>query len=174
MLIDRATSGVALPRHELTTLAEKLKESHRHDLVSDDGLKALEAYALLVFQSDFTTSFFLLGDTRGRVPLFERAWLDEQLGTWCDVDLIPDLCRTWAHQAGWASPSNYAPTVRDNTADHPAIKLMAKDGQTPAAIEITILKKYPEEAEQCHQFEYHSDGTVTRRREFPGWMLLLP
>jgi hypothetical protein len=172
MLIGSSTSGVASPRHDLTTMADKLKESHRRDLVNDEGLKALEAYALLVFQSDFATSFFSLDDARGRVPLFERTWLDEQLDTWCDADLIPDLCRSWAYGAGWASLSNYAPTVRDNTADHPAIRLMGKNRLTPAAIETTVLKKYPDEAKQYDQFEYRSDGTATRRREFPGCMLL--
>jgi hypothetical protein len=172
MLMDSSTSGIALPRHDLTTMADKLKENRYRDLVSDDGLKALKAYALLVFQSDFTTSFFLLDDVRGRVPLFERTWLAEQLATWCDGNLVPDLCRAWAYGAGWASLSNYAPTVRDNTTNHPAIKLMGKNRQTPAAIEAAILQKYPEEAEQYHQFEYHSDGTATRRREFPGCMLL--
>jgi hypothetical protein len=172
MQIDSSTSGVALPRQDLTTMADKLKESHHRDLVSNDGLKALEAYGLLVFQSDFTTSYFSLDDARGRVPLFEYTWLDEQLDTWCDAGLIPDLCRGWAYGAGWASLSNYAPTVRDNTTDHPAIRLMGKNRLAPAAIEAAVLKKYPEEAKQYDQFEYRSDGTATRRREFPGCMLL--
>lgn len=48
MLIDSFTSGVALPRHDLTTMADKLRESRHRDLVSGDGSKALEAYALVL------------------------------------------------------------------------------------------------------------------------------